>query len=142
MEIDPKQEYMLRSRLEHALHESIRVKDFYSSIWNEIIDYQKAGRIMYKSHWSYHHNCKLDSTETKLLVSLCKERGKNDGIYGAKISGKGEGGTVIIMTEKNKRHIIDDIIEDFRIITGLKAKCYDQSSDGTDTYKTLIQKIK
>ena len=51
---------------------------------------------MYASHASY-SACGLGSDGTDLLVDLARAAGAADGIYGAKITGGGSGGTVAIL---------------------------------------------
>ena len=56
-----------------------------------------AGRLMYGSHRSYSRNCGLGSRETDLLVQLVRTEGPEHGLYGAKITGGGSGGTVAVL---------------------------------------------
>lgn len=58
-----------------------------------------AGRLMYGSHRSYGRNCGLGSRETDLLVSLVRRHGVAGGMFGAKITGGGSGGTVAVLME-------------------------------------------
>lgn len=52
---------------------------------------------MYQSHESY-SRIGLGSPQTDLLVALAREAGAVRGIYGAKITGGGSGGTVAFLT--------------------------------------------
>lgn len=56
---------------------------------------QNMGSLMYEAHQSY-TKCGLNSPGTDLLVNLAKEY-KHRGIYGAKITGGGSGGTVCFL---------------------------------------------
>ena len=58
-----------------------------------------AGRLMYGSHRSYGRNCGLGSKETDLIVSLVRAAGPSQGLFGAKITGGGSGGTVAVLVE-------------------------------------------
>ena len=51
---------------------------------------------MYESHASY-SACGLGSAGTDRLVALVKEAGQGSGLYGAKITGGGSGGTVAVL---------------------------------------------
>ena len=51
---------------------------------------------MYASHASY-SACGLASDGTDLLVEMVRERGPAAGLYGAKITGGGSGGTVAVL---------------------------------------------
>ena len=56
----------------------------------------EMGALMYGSHASY-TACGLASDGTDLFVELVRERGQSSGLYGAKITGGGSGGTVAIL---------------------------------------------
>jgi L-arabinokinase len=56
----------------------------------------ELGELMYKSHKSY-SACSLGSPGTDELVRLVREAGAGAGLYGAKITGGGSGGTVAVM---------------------------------------------
>ena len=58
------------------------------------------GKLMFASHESY-TACGLDSDGTNLIVKLVKEIGAHNGLYGAKITGGGSGGTVAVLGLKN-----------------------------------------
>ncbi len=53
---------------------------------------------MYESHASY-SACGLGSPGTDRLVELAREAGPAHGIYGAKITGGGSGGTVALLAD-------------------------------------------
>jgi L-arabinokinase len=57
----------------------------------------KAGHLMYASHQSY-SDCGLGDARTDELVALVKAAGPAQGLYGAKVTGGGSGGTVCILT--------------------------------------------
>jgi L-arabinokinase len=56
-----------------------------------------AGELMYAAHRSYSERLDLGSPETDLLVDLVREQGPDRGLYGARITGGGSGGTVAIL---------------------------------------------
>jgi L-arabinokinase len=53
------------------------------------------GELMVQSHQSY-SACGLGTTQTDRLVTLALEK-RNQGVYGAKITGGGSGGTVCFL---------------------------------------------
>jgi galactokinase len=57
----------------------------------------RMGSWLYESHESY-ASCGLSDDKSDLLFDLAKKYGANKEVYGAKITGKGIGGTVCIMT--------------------------------------------
>lgn len=94
------------------------------------------GELMYQSHYAY-TECGLGSKATDFIVDLCKKEGIGKGIYGAKITGGGAGGTVAILAEKNAGKYIEKIMELY-MNTGMgKAYLFEGSSDGADTYGIL-----
>ena len=54
------------------------------------------GELMYQSHASY-SAIGLGSAATDLLVQLVRASGPSSGLYGAKITGGGSGGTVCVL---------------------------------------------
>ena len=55
-----------------------------------------AGECMYGAHASYKDNCHLSVDEVDFLVEAVQKRGVASGLYGAKITGGGTGGTVAV----------------------------------------------
>jgi L-arabinokinase len=58
----------------------------------------KAGHLMYASHLSSMNDAQLGSDECDLLVNLVRGREKA-GLYGARMTGRGCGGTVAVLCE-------------------------------------------
>jgi L-arabinokinase len=56
----------------------------------------EAGELMYGAHESYRTNCQLSVDEVDFLVEAVRKRGPKAGLYGAKITGGGTGGTVAV----------------------------------------------
>jgi L-arabinokinase len=59
----------------------------------------RAGELMYAAHESYRSNCRLSAEEVDFLVESVRKRGPQSGLYGAKITGGGTGGTVAVFGE-------------------------------------------
>jgi L-arabinokinase len=55
-----------------------------------------AGECMFAAHASYRDNCGLSVDEVDFLVEAVRRRGPQEGLYGAKITGGGTGGTVAV----------------------------------------------
>ena len=62
----------------------------------------KAGHLMYASHLSYTNDAMLGAPECDLLVQLVRDRERH-GLYGAKITGGGSGGTVAVLADEGER---------------------------------------
>ena len=72
-----------------------------------------AGELMYGAHESYRDNCRLSVPEVNFLVDAVRKRGPEQGLFGAKITGGGTGGTVAVFgrTAALKEHIPQIAIE-------------------------------
>jgi len=72
-----------------------------------------AGEAMYGAHESYRVNCRLSVGEVDFLVEAVRKRGAKAGLYGAKITGGGTGGTVAVFgkTEALKENIPQIAVE-------------------------------
>ncbi len=135
--VDPEVVYKVRSRTEHHIYENRRVHQYANRLARARRTGQKdalieAGELMYASHWSYGQRCGLGCPETELLSNLVRQRGPDQGFYGAKISGGGAGGTVVIlMDDAEENHAaVDQIMQDYQERTGRQAECFRGSSPG------------
>ena len=68
----------------------------------------QLGELMYRSHASY-SACGLGSDGTDRLVAMARRLGPGAGIYGAKITGGGSGGTVAILGDKGSGDRVHEI---------------------------------
>jgi L-arabinokinase len=99
--IIPEKFYNIKACTSHPVLENDRIKMFLEIMLNlnksknKRLDYEKMGEIMYKSHRSY-SSVQLGSSGTDRLVEMVKAE-KGNGVYGAKITGGGSGGTVCIL---------------------------------------------
>jgi len=100
--IRPGQVYKVRSRTEHHIYENDRAHRFMERLarvyrTGDLDTLIEAGELMYASHWSYGQRCGMGSIETDVLVNCIRERGPACGLYGAKVTGGGCGGTVAVL---------------------------------------------
>ena len=93
--------YFVKNCASHPVYENFRNQQFYHLLLsletaknkNEI--YEKLGELMYRSHDGY-SKVLLGSKPTDRLVEMVKDR-QGQGVFGAKITGGGSGGTVCIL---------------------------------------------
>ena len=80
-----------------------------------------AGELMYGAHESYRDNCRLSVPEVNFLVEAIRKRGPEAGLYGAKITGGGTGGTVAVFGKVGalKEHIPQIAVEFSRRVGGM-----------------------
>ncbi|NLP09236.1 hypothetical protein GX408_02450 [bacterium] len=90
----------------------------------------EAGQLMYESHQSYQERCGLGSKETDLLVDLIKAQGPEKGLYGAKTTGWGCGGTVAVLAAKGSEDVLQNLISRYRHLTNSEPYLFFGSSCG------------
>jgi L-arabinokinase len=144
-EIDSSAVYKVRSRTEHHIYENARSHQFVERMSrasrtrdrNALVE---SGEIMYASHWSYGQRCGLGSIETDRMVNLVRTRGLQSGIYGARISGRGAGGTVIILHEAadHSRQAIQQAMQEYAGGTGCRPTRLDRALTGSATWGVRI----
>jgi L-arabinokinase len=84
---------------------------------------------MYESHASY-SACGLGTSGTDRLVALAREAGPARGIYGAKITGGGSGGTVAFLADSGADDEIRAIARRYAGETGRNAHVFAGTSPG------------
>jgi galactokinase len=102
-QIDPDKSYAIRQCASHPVYEQARVLKFKNYLQQipavshkeKVSLLYKMGDLMSQSHLSY-SLCGLGSERTDEIVSLAKNY---KGVYGAKITGGGNGGTVCLLTD-------------------------------------------
>ncbi len=100
--LDPDGIYKVRSRTEHHIYENDRAHRLMERLararrTGERDALVEAGELMYASHWSYSQRCGMGSIETDVLVNSIRERGAARGLYGAKVTAMGCGGSVAVL---------------------------------------------
>ena len=100
----------------------------------------RAGHLMYASHLSYTNDAMLGADECDLLVQLVRER-ERAGLYGAKITGGGSGGTVAVLADASSRadEAIAEIRSEYEKRSGRNPEAFTGSSPGAwRTGTTLV----
>jgi L-arabinokinase len=142
--IDPQKVYAVRYPTAHPIYEHRRVRRFRelleSSPSSEESE-QTMGKLMFQSHESY-SACGLGSDGTDRLVELVRKSGPEVGLYGAKITGGGSGGTVAILTRRGSSLAIKRIAEAYEKETGRRAEVFAGSSPGALEFGSLVAEYK
>jgi galactokinase len=112
--VDPARTYAVREPTFHPIGENARVRRFRELLAGEINDdvLVELGELMYGAHASY-SACGLASDGTDLLVEMVRERGPKSGLFGAKITGGGSGGTVAILGRDDAGSEIESLARDY-----------------------------
>ena len=78
--------------------------------------------------------CGLGSDGTDRLVDLVRAAGPAAGLYGAKITGGGSGGTVAVLAASGMRASVDDIAARYRRESGREPQLFAGSSPGSRSH--------
>lgn len=105
---DGKTVFKVRSRAEHHIYENRRVHDFATNIararrLGAADALVHAGELMYASHWSHSQRCGIGGVEADKLVGAIRRRGAPEGLYGAKVTGGGNGGELVVLMREDDR---------------------------------------
>lgn len=130
--VEPEQIYAVRRPTAHPIYEHHRVRLFRALLQRRPLDDETLrllGELMYQSHQSY-SACGLGSDGTDLLVELVRAAGPRHGLYGAKITGGGSGGTVAVLARRGARAEVERIAQRYHERTGRRALVVGGSSPG------------
>jgi L-arabinokinase len=98
--IQPDATYRVAGPTRHPIYENERVLKFMESLRaakeGDAQALVTAGECMFAAHDSYRDNCHLSIDEVDFLVDAVRKRGAEAGLFGAKITGGGTGGTVAV----------------------------------------------
>jgi L-arabinokinase len=133
--VDPTRIYNVRRASAHPVFENQRVHEFQHLLLapqNEET-LPQLGRLMYESHGSY-SECGLGSPGTDLIVRLVQDAGPGKGLFGARITGGGSGGTVAILGRSDAHNAIAEIAERYRSRTGYSPYVFSGSSPGASQF--------
>jgi galactokinase len=137
----PASSYRVRAATAHPIYEHVRASEFralmQSHAWPEALSPELAaqqagarlGALMYAAHDSY-GACGLGSTGTDRLVQLVREAGPARGLYGAKITGGGSGGTVAVLGSRSAGESVAAIARQYARETGHSPHLFSGSSPG------------
>jgi L-arabinokinase len=89
----------------------------------------RLGELMYESHASY-TTCGLGSPGTDRLVELVRAEGPAAGLYGARITGGGCGGTVAVIGRTDASAAIARVARAYAQATGYEPDVFSGSSPG------------
>ena len=135
--VDPDTEYAVREPAAHPVNEHWRVKTFASLLQSEVSEERSEllGELMYQSHTSY-SSCGLGSDGTDRLVELVRETGPEEGLFGAKITGGGSGGTVAVLGRAGALEAVQAVASRYQGETGHNPHVFTGSSMGASAFGT------
>jgi L-arabinokinase len=109
--VDPARTYPVRMATAHPVFENARVEQFAALLGDlprEAGNAVEMGRLMYESHEGY-SACGLGSKGTDRLVNMVADVGAERGLFGAKITGAGGGGTVAVFGRASAEPLVKEI---------------------------------
>jgi L-arabinokinase len=134
--------YPVRQAAAHPVHEQERVDQF-AQLLHEVPQRQNAaeelGQLMYASHASY-SACGLGSEGTDRLVELVRAAGPARGLFGAKTTGGGSGGTVAVFGTTAADAVVRELAKAYSVDTGRGTQVFSASSPGAAEIGVLTVK--
>ena len=130
--VEPTRSYAVRHPTAHPIYEHHRVGLFRALLKQRTLheeQFMLLGELMYQSHASY-SACGLGSAGTDRIVALVRAMGTQSGLYGAKITGGGSGGTVAVLAKRGAEEAIAQLVARYEAETGLSIATFRGSSSG------------
>ena len=129
------QVYPVLHATRHPIYEHSRVTRFVNLLQTTKDEKgaQALGQLMYQAHQSY-TDCGVGSEQTDALVDLVRLAGPARGLYGAKITGGGSGGTVALLGNNDADAAVEDIAASYQKQTGQVATIISGSSPGAAAF--------
>jgi galactokinase len=142
--VDPTRDYAVRAPTRHPIGEHARIQVFAELLARAAgaassdsrVEHERMGALMYESHAGY-AQCGLDSAGTSRLVALVREAGRSAGLYGARITGGGSGGTVAVLGHREAAPIVARIAARYAEESGHPADIITGSSPGAAEFGYL-----
>lgn len=130
--------YPIYDATRHPVEENARVNAFARVLreYGGENDARRLGEMMYESHKSY-GACGLGSSGTDEIVNLVSEAGPEKGLFGAKITGGGSGGTVAILGRRDARPQVELIARTYSQSAGRRGTLIEGSSPGAMAFGHL-----
>jgi L-arabinokinase len=137
-QVEPERNYAVRLPTAHPIYEHFRVRAFAELLMNAASERcrELLGELMVQSHASY-SACGLGSEGTDLLVERVRQAGPSQGLYGAKITGGGSGGTVAVLGRADAQATVMEIAERYASETAHAPQVFSGSSPGAAAFGHL-----
>jgi galactokinase len=136
--VAPERNYAVRVPTAHAIYEHHRVRIYAELIAGATRERQSEllGELMYQSHASY-SACGLGVAATDRLVELVREAGPAQGLFGARITGGGSGGTVAVLSQRGAGAAVASVADRFARETSHRPYIFAGSSPGSAAFGYL-----
>lgn len=133
--VTPERTYRVRAPAAHPVYERWRVETFRELLLEPASEARRRrlGELMYESHASY-GRCGLGSDGTDRLVALVRAEGPAGGLYGARITGGGSGGTVAVLGRPDATAAVARVADAYERQTGYRPHVFAGSSPGVAAF--------
>ena len=134
--VDGKKLYRVRAAVDHLVTENEFAENFLQAIEEladpgaagqmtrreRVLTQRRAGRLLLASHHSYSLRLGLSCREADWIVDHLMESGPERGVFGARISGCGGGGTVVALLNRSSKanDALLDTMNAYQKVTGLQ----------------------
>ncbi|WP_052200177.1 galactokinase family protein [Terriglobus sp. TAA 43] len=140
--IHPQMVYPVRAAAQYAVREHERVQHFASlfssnPVMSEEQRLCQLGELMFQSHQAY-GTTGLGSDRCDELVEMVRRAGSASGLYGAKMTGGGGGGTVAILGTDRGEETFRRIVEDYGRRYGVTPYVFAGNASEADTFDHQI----
>jgi galactokinase len=138
--VNPERHYPVRQATAHPIYEQERVERF-ARLLGELPQRPAAaeelGELMDAAHRSY-GACGLGSAATDHLVALVTEAGPSRGLFGAKLTGGGSGGTVAVFAAEAAAPVVRELAARYRAERGSGGTLFSGSGPGAFELGALL----
>ena len=133
--VQPGRRYRVRAPTAHPVYERERAESFRGLLHAAPDEDRRValGALMYGSHASY-VACGLGSPGTDRLVELVRTEGPAAGLYGARITGGGSGGTVALVCRSDASAAVARVVDAYERATGYRPHVFRGSSPGVAAF--------
>lgn len=145
--VRPGATYRVRAATTHPVHEHARAREFRELLSQpelspELTGFdarrqqsqlERLGALMLEAHGSY-SACGLGSAGTDRLVQRVREQGPERGLFGAKSTGGGSGGTVAVLGLASAGAAVADVAARYGRETGRSPQVFSGSSPGAAAF--------
>ena len=140
--VQPSQVYKVRQPTAHPVYEHRRVSQFRDLLQAAASEeeWTSMGELMYQSHASY-SDCGLGSPGTNGIVELVRQEGPRRGLYGARITGGGSGGTVVVLGRADADHVVRGIAARYERATGYRPAIFSGASSGAASFGSMSLRL-
>jgi L-arabinokinase len=137
--------YRVRACTRYAIEENLRIRTFVSLArcpagTEPDEPFRIMGELMYQSNWAY-TECGLGCDAIDQIIELVREAGPRNGLFGAKVSGGGAGGTVVVLGLKTAAEAFRNVVQKYAAARGFEPYVFEGSSAGADRFGTQVVKV-